>query len=68
MLEVDTPHGRANVHLHAVGDPAAALVLGHGGGVTARDLGDHNLRTDLEAVAETVRAWLPGVLLVKERS
>jgi uncharacterized protein len=37
---VDTPHGRANAHLHAVDDARAALVLGHGagGGVTSRDL------------------------------
>jgi uncharacterized protein len=40
MLEVDTPHGRANVHLHPADQPRAALVLGHGaaGGVTSRDL------------------------------
>jgi predicted alpha/beta-hydrolase family hydrolase len=40
ILEVDTPHGRANAHLHPVGEPRAALVLGHGaaGGVTSRDL------------------------------
>ncbi len=40
ILEVDTPHGQANVHLHFVDEPRAALVLGHGagGGVTARDL------------------------------
>jgi uncharacterized protein len=39
-LEVDTPHGRANVHLHSVEEARGALVLGHGasGGVTARDL------------------------------
>jgi predicted alpha/beta-hydrolase family hydrolase len=41
MLEVDTPHGPANVHLHAAAEPPiAALVLGHGaaGGVSSRDL------------------------------
>ena len=40
MLVVDTPHGPANVHLHPVDEPRAALVLGHGagGGVGARDL------------------------------
>src|ERR671919_111742 len=40
MLEVDTPHGRANVHLHTVEQPTAALVLGHGaaGGVSSPDL------------------------------
>jgi uncharacterized protein len=39
-LEVDTPHGRANAHLHPAGEPKGALVLGHGagGGVTSRDL------------------------------
>jgi uncharacterized protein len=37
---VDTPHGRARVHLHLEEKPAGALVLGHGagGGVTSRDL------------------------------
>jgi predicted alpha/beta-hydrolase family hydrolase len=40
VLEVDTPHGQANVHVHAADQPRAALVLGHGaaGGVTAPDL------------------------------
>ena len=39
-LEVDTPHGQANAHLHSADEPRAALVLGHGaaGGVTSRDL------------------------------
>jgi predicted alpha/beta-hydrolase family hydrolase len=40
MLEIDTPHGPAHAHLHAVDDPRGALVLGHGagGGVEAPDL------------------------------
>jgi uncharacterized protein len=40
VLELDTPHGVANVHLHAADEPRAALVLGHGagGGVASRDL------------------------------
>lgn len=40
VLEVDTPSGRARVHLHAVDRPRAGLVLGHGagGGVEAPDL------------------------------
>ena len=40
MLAIDTPHGRANVHLHRADEPRAALILGHGasGGVTSRDL------------------------------
>jgi predicted alpha/beta-hydrolase family hydrolase len=40
IVEVDTPHGQANVHLHPSDRPTGALVLGHGaaGGVTSRDL------------------------------
>jgi predicted alpha/beta-hydrolase family hydrolase len=40
MLEIDTPHGPARAHLHAVDEPRGALVLGHGagGGVDAPDL------------------------------
>jgi uncharacterized protein len=39
-LTLETPHGQAKVHLHAVDAPKAALVLGHGagGGVDAPDL------------------------------
>ncbi len=40
MVEVETPSGLARVRLHAVADPVAVLVLGHGagGGVEAPDL------------------------------
>ncbi|HXF00176.1 MAG TPA: alpha/beta family hydrolase [Solirubrobacterales bacterium] len=40
VLEIDTPHGPANAHLHPAGQAKAALVLGHGagGGVTSPDL------------------------------
>jgi predicted alpha/beta-hydrolase family hydrolase len=40
QIGIDTPHGRANIHLYAANAPEAAVVLGHGagGGVTARDL------------------------------
>ena len=40
MLDLETPHGPARVHLHVAEDALGALVLGHGagGGVTARDL------------------------------
>jgi uncharacterized protein len=40
MLEIDTPHGPANVHLHPAERPRAALVLGHGaaGGIQAGDI------------------------------
>jgi predicted alpha/beta-hydrolase family hydrolase len=39
-LTVTTPHGPAHAHLHAVEQPRAALVLGHGagGGIAAPDL------------------------------
>ncbi len=39
-VEIETPHGRAAAHLHAAGEPAGALILGHGagGGVAAPDL------------------------------
>jgi predicted alpha/beta-hydrolase family hydrolase len=40
MLELDTPHGTARIHVHSAEAPRAALVLGHGagGGVAAPDL------------------------------
>ncbi len=40
VLQVDTPHGPANAHLHPADEPQAAMVLGHGagGGVSAPDL------------------------------
>jgi uncharacterized protein len=40
VIELDTAHGPARVHLEPVADARAALVLGHGaaGGVAARDL------------------------------
>jgi predicted alpha/beta-hydrolase family hydrolase len=58
-VEVDTPHGRANVHLHPVDAPRAALVLGHGagGGVNARDLA---------AATEAARAEGIAVALVEQ--
>jgi len=39
-LELDTPHGPAQAHLHPVDDPRLVVVLGHGagGGVAARDI------------------------------
>jgi uncharacterized protein len=40
VVEIETPHGLARAHLHAVVEPRAALVLGHGagGGIEAPDL------------------------------
>jgi hypothetical protein len=58
-VEVDTPHGRAKVHLHVADEPRAALVLGHGaaGGVTSRDL---------VATTEVARAEGISVALVEQ--
>jgi uncharacterized protein len=40
VIEIETPHGPGQAHLHPADDPVAALVLGHGagGGVGAPDL------------------------------
>ena len=59
VLEVDTPHGQANVHLHSADKPRAALVLGHGagGGVAA---------PDLVAVTDAARAEGVTVALVEQ--
>jgi uncharacterized protein len=58
-IAVDTPHGQANVHLHPVEAPVAALVLGHGagGGVASRDL---------VAATEAARAEGVAVALVEQ--
>jgi uncharacterized protein len=59
VLELETPHGRANAHLHRADGARAALVLGHGagGGVTARDL---------VAVTNAARAVDVSVVLVEQ--
>ncbi len=59
MIEIDTPHGQANAHLHAADEPRAALVLGHGaaGGVGSRDL---------VAVTEVARSEGVSVALVEQ--
>jgi uncharacterized protein len=59
VLELATPHGPANAHLHPVDEAKAALVLGHGaaGGVTARDL---------VAVTDVARAEGVSVALVEQ--
>jgi predicted alpha/beta-hydrolase family hydrolase len=59
VLELDTPHGRANAHLHPADEASAALVLGHGaaGGVTARDL---------VAVTNVAREMSVSVVLVEQ--
>jgi predicted alpha/beta-hydrolase family hydrolase len=59
MIEIDTPHGQANAHLHAADEPTAALVLGHGaaGGVGSRDL---------VAVTEVARSEGLSVALVEQ--
>jgi predicted alpha/beta-hydrolase family hydrolase len=57
--EIETPHGVARVHLDALEDPRAALVLGHGAGgsVSARDIA---------AAAEAARAEGLSVALVEQ--
>ena len=52
-LAIETPHGPARAHLHRVGAPRAALVLGHGagGGVAAPDLQAATRAALAEAVA-----------------
>jgi uncharacterized protein len=59
VLEVDTPHGQANVHVHPADQPRAALALGHGvaGGVTA---------PDLVAVTDAARSEGISVALVEQ--
>jgi uncharacterized protein len=58
-LQIDTPHGPAQAHLHLADAPRAALVLGHGagGGVEARDL---------VAVTEVAQAEGVSVALVEQ--
>jgi uncharacterized protein len=59
VIELETPHGPARVHLETVDSPAAALVLGHGagGGVGA---------PDLVAASEAARAQGVSVALVEQ--
>jgi len=59
VLELDTPQGTARAHLHPVGAPAIALVLGHGAGgsVTA---------PDLVAVTRAARSLGVSVALVEQ--
>jgi len=59
MLRVDTPHGAAQVHLHAAADARAALVLGHGAGGAVQS-------RDLVAVAEVALAEKVSVALVEQ--
>ncbi len=59
VLEIETPHGPARVHVAKVRGAAGALVLGHGagGGVAARDL---------VAVAEEAASLKLSVALVEQ--
>jgi uncharacterized protein len=58
-VDVDTPHGRARVHLYPAAEPVAALLLGHGaaGGVTS---------PDLVAVSDVARSEGASVGLVEQ--
>jgi uncharacterized protein len=59
VLELETPHGPARVHLPPVDSPVAAMVLGHGagGGVEA---------PDLVAASKAARAARVSVALVEQ--
>ncbi len=59
IVEIETPHGLAQAHLHQVEDARAALILGHGaaGGVAA---------PDLVAVTEVALAEGVSVALVEQ--
>jgi len=58
-LELDTPHGQANVYIHRAATTRAGLVLGHGagGGVTSGDL---------QAVTDVARSHAVSVALVEQ--
>ena len=59
VVEIDTPYGRARVHLHSAESARAALILGHGagGGVEA---------PDLVAASEAARTEHVSVALVEQ--
>jgi uncharacterized protein len=59
VVDVDTPHGQARVHLRLADAPMGALVLGHGagGGVAA---------PDLVAVADAAFSEAVSVVLVEQ--
>jgi predicted alpha/beta-hydrolase family hydrolase len=59
VLDVDTPHGPARVHVQAAEEPAAALVLGHGAGGSVGS-------PDLVRTAEVARAAGCTVALVEQ--
>ena len=59
VLDIDTPHGPARAHLHAVDGARAALVLGHGAGGSVD-------APDLKVVTETARAAGVSVALVEQ--
>jgi predicted alpha/beta-hydrolase family hydrolase len=59
VLDIDTPHGPARAHLHAVDGARAALVLGHGAGGSVD-------APDLKVVTDTARAAGVSVALVEQ--
>jgi predicted alpha/beta-hydrolase family hydrolase len=58
-LQVNTPHGEANAHLHPADEPRGALVLGHGAGGGASS-------PDLVAVTGAARSEGVSVALVEQ--
>ncbi|HZP74479.1 MAG TPA: alpha/beta family hydrolase [Gaiellaceae bacterium] len=59
MLELETPHGLARVHLRLVDSPVAGLVLGHGAGGGVES-------PDLVGAAEAARSAAISVALVEQ--
>jgi predicted alpha/beta-hydrolase family hydrolase len=59
IIDLETPHGRARVHLRLADEPLGALVLGHGAG------GGPN-SPDLAAAARAARAVNFSVALVEQ--
>jgi uncharacterized protein len=58
-VEIATPHGPANAHLHLADDPPGALVLGHGAGGGFK-------APDLAAATEVARSLGIAVALVEQ--
>jgi len=59
VVQIETPHGPANAHVHPVDHPSGALVLGHGAGVGVE-------APDLVAATDAARSEGFSVALVEQ--
>jgi predicted alpha/beta-hydrolase family hydrolase len=59
VVQIETPHGPANAHVHPVDNPSGALVLGHGAGVGVE-------APDLVAATEAAQSEGFSVALVEQ--